>query len=84
MKNISEILDNLNLKDINEGTSNGVNHLKSDGELKNVFSPVDGKKLHQLLKHQVIVMRKSLLQLKIHFQNGEMYLHLPGEKLLDK
>ena len=50
MKNISEILDNLNLKDINEGTSNGVNHLKSDGELKNVFSPVDGKKIASVIE----------------------------------
>ena len=50
MKNISEILDNLNLKDINEGTSNGVNHLKSDGELKNVFSPVDGKKIASVME----------------------------------
>ena len=50
MKNISEILDNLNLKDINEGTSNGVNHLKSDGELKKVFSPVDGKKIASVIE----------------------------------
>jgi len=50
MKNISEILDNLKLKDINEGTSNGVNHIKSDGELKNIFSPVDGKKIASVIE----------------------------------
>ena len=50
MKNISEILDNLKLKDINEGTSNGVYHIKSDGELKNIFSPVDGKKIASVIE----------------------------------
>ncbi len=50
MKNISEILDNLKLRDINEGTSNGVNHIKSDGELKNIFSPVDGKKIASVIE----------------------------------
>jgi len=50
MKNISEILDNLKLKDINEGTSNGVNNIKSDGELKNIFSPVDGKKIASVIE----------------------------------
>ena len=50
MKNISEILVNLKLRDINEGTSNGVNHIKSDGELKNIFSPVDGKKIASVIE----------------------------------
>ena len=50
MKNISEILNNLKLKDINEGASDGVNHIKSDGELKNIYSPVDGKKIASVIE----------------------------------
>ena len=50
MKNISEILNNLKLKDINQGASDGVNHVKSDGELKNIYSPVDGKKIASVIE----------------------------------
>ena len=50
MKNISEILDNLKLKEINDGTSNGVSYIRSEGELKSIYSPVDGKKIASVIE----------------------------------
>ena len=39
---IKEALDQLGIKEINEGTSTGLNHF-SNGELLESFSPVDGQ-----------------------------------------
>ena len=44
----SLFLSELGLREINQGTSSGSNWIKSNGNVKDIFSPVDGKKLHQL------------------------------------
>jgi len=64
--NISSIIDNLNLKDINEGSSTGKKWIKSSGKSREVYSPVDGKIIasviesdEKIYKHTILTCQKA-------------------------
>ena len=50
MVNISNILSELNLKELNEGTSSGSIWIKSGGKKRSIFSPVDGKNISDIIE----------------------------------
>ena len=46
----SLFLSELGLREINQGTSSGSNWIKSNGNVKDIFSPVDGKKIASVVE----------------------------------
>ena len=46
----SLFLSELGLREINLGTSSGSNWIKSNGNVKDIFSPVDGKKIASVVE----------------------------------
>ena len=50
MVNISNILSELNLKELNDGTSSGSSWIKSGGTKRSIFSPVDGKNIADIIE----------------------------------
>jgi aldehyde dehydrogenase (NAD+) len=50
MANISNILSELNLKELNDGTSSGSGWIKSGGTKRSIFSPVDGKNIADIIE----------------------------------
>ncbi len=64
--NIASIIYNLNLKDINDGSSTGTKWIKSSGKSRKVYSPVDGKIIasviesdEKIYKHTILTCQKA-------------------------
>jgi len=48
--NISSIIVNLGLSDVNYGSSTGINWIKSSGQSREIYSPVDGKVIASVIE----------------------------------
>ncbi len=50
MNQSTSFLKDLSLDDLNLGTSTGINWIKSDGDSRDIFSPVDGMKISSVIE----------------------------------
>ena len=50
MNDYSIFLSDLGIKDVNDGTGSGSKWIASKGNCKEVFSPVDGKKIASVIE----------------------------------
>ena len=66
----SIFLSDLDIKDVNDGTSSGSKWIASKGNCKEVFSPVDGKKIASVIETDedelVIIITMSSILSKWH------------------
>ena len=78
MVNISNLLTDLDLKKVNDGTSSGSIWLKSKGDSRTIYSPVDGNPIADVIETDDVSYKSILKMQKNHLCTGGKFLHLKG------
>ena len=71
--NIKSIIANLDLSDLNNGSSSGAKWIKSSGQLRKIYSPVDGKLIASVIETDEKIYKNLILTCQKAFKKWRRF-----------